>query len=184
MEEQLVFLICIYFKGNTKNVSVYLYHQVILLSKPMTLLLALRTLRKAMFFFFLIFFITYFPQLHFQCYLKSPPYPPPNFPTHPFPFFWPWRSPVLGHIKFACPMGLSSDGRLGHLLIHMHLESRAPGYWLVHNVVPPIGLQIPLAPKAMFLFLTQMSLEPLYHLVYSTAKSTQESYWICLFFCI
>jgi hypothetical protein len=31
-------------------------------------------------------------------------------------------------------------------LIHMQLESRAPGYWLVHNVVPPIGLQIPLAP--------------------------------------
>jgi hypothetical protein len=25
----------------------------------------------------------------------------------------------------------------------MQLESRAPGYWLVHNVVPPIGLQIP-----------------------------------------
>jgi hypothetical protein len=25
-------------------------------------------------------------------------------------------------------------------LIHMQLESRAPGYWLVHNVVPPIGL--------------------------------------------
>jgi hypothetical protein len=31
-------------------------------------------------------------------------------------------------------------------LIHMQLESRALGYWLVHNVVPPIGLQIPLAP--------------------------------------
>ena len=28
----------------------------------------------------------------------------------------------------------------------MQLESRAPGYWLVHNVVPPIGLQISLAP--------------------------------------
>jgi hypothetical protein len=27
----------------------------------------------------------------------------------------------------------------------MELESRALGYWLVHNVVPPIGLQIPLA---------------------------------------
>jgi hypothetical protein len=34
---------------------------------------------------------------------------------------------------------LSSDGGLGHLLIHMQLESRAPGYWLVHNVVPPIA---------------------------------------------
>jgi hypothetical protein len=29
--------------------------------------------------------------------------------------------------------------------MHMQLESRAPGYWLAHNVVPPIGLQIPLA---------------------------------------
>jgi hypothetical protein len=28
----------------------------------------------------------------------------------------------------------------------MQLETRAPGYWLVHIVVPPIGLQIPLAP--------------------------------------
>jgi hypothetical protein len=35
-------------------------------------------------------------------------------------------------------------------LIHMRLESRAPGYWLVHNVVPPIGLQIPLAPWVLF----------------------------------
>jgi hypothetical protein len=30
---------------------------------------------------------------------------------------------------------LSSDGRLGHLLIHMQLETRAPGYWLVHILV-------------------------------------------------
>jgi hypothetical protein len=36
---------------------------------------------------------------------------------------------------------LSTDGRLGHLLLHMQLETRAPGeYWLVHIVVPPIGL--------------------------------------------
>jgi hypothetical protein len=28
----------------------------------------------------------------------------------------------------------------------MQLETRAPGYWLVHIVVPPIGLQFPLAP--------------------------------------
>jgi hypothetical protein len=40
------------------------------------------------FFTFLIFFITYFPQLHIQCYPKSPPYPPPHFPTHSFPFFF------------------------------------------------------------------------------------------------
>jgi hypothetical protein len=41
---------------------------------------------------------------------------------------------------------LCSDGQLGHLLIHMQLETRAPGYWLVHIVVPPIGLRFPLAP--------------------------------------
>ena len=46
---------------------------------------------------------------------------------------------------------LSSDGLLGHLLIHMHLETRAPGYWLVHIVVPPIGLQTPLAPWVLSL---------------------------------
>jgi hypothetical protein len=49
----------------------------------------------------------YFPQLNFQCYPKSPPYPPLHFPTDPFPCFWPWRSPVLGHIEFVCPMNLS-----------------------------------------------------------------------------
>jgi hypothetical protein len=28
----------------------------------------------------------------------------------------------------------------------MQLKTRAPGYWLVHIVVPPIGLQFPIAP--------------------------------------
>jgi hypothetical protein len=63
-------------------------------------------LRSLFFSFFFKKIITYFPQLHFQCYPRSPPHPPPHSPTHPFPFFWPWRSPVLGHIKFAWPMGL------------------------------------------------------------------------------
>jgi hypothetical protein len=36
------------------------------------------------------------------------PIPSPPLPYPPIPiFFWPWRSPVLGHIKFACPVGLS-----------------------------------------------------------------------------
>jgi hypothetical protein len=47
---------------------------------------------------------------------------------------------------------LFTDGQLGHLLIHMQLETRAlGGYWLVHNVVPPIGLQTPLAPWVLSL---------------------------------
>ena len=57
---------------------------------------------------FLKIFFRYFPHLHFQCYPKSPAYPPP--PPLPYPRtppFWPWHSPVLGHIKCACPMGLS-----------------------------------------------------------------------------
>ena len=64
-------------------------------------------MQTCIFFYLLLFFITYFPQWHFQCYPKSPPYSPPHFPTHPFSFFWPWHSPILGHIKFVCPMGLS-----------------------------------------------------------------------------
>jgi hypothetical protein len=68
----------------------------------------------------------YFPHLHFQCYSKSPPYPPTPLPYPPTPPFWPWRSPVLGHIKFASPLGLSSsDDRLGHLLIHMQLRDKS-----------------------------------------------------------
>ena len=62
---------------------------------------------RVLFFFVVIFFlIRYFPRLHFQCYPKGPPYPPP-IPYPPTPPFWPWCSPVLGHIKFASPMGLS-----------------------------------------------------------------------------
>jgi hypothetical protein len=58
---------------------------------------------------------------------KSPHIPPPT-PPPPTPTSWLWRSPVLRHIKFARPMGLfSNDGRLGHLLIHMQLETRAGG---------------------------------------------------------
>jgi hypothetical protein len=48
---------------------------------------------------FFFFFITYFLQLHFQCYPKS--VPPPQLPYPPIPIFWPWHSLVLGHIKFA-----------------------------------------------------------------------------------
>jgi hypothetical protein len=39
---------------------------------------------------------------------KVPPYPPP-LPYTTTPTSWPWPSPVLGHIKFAIPRGLSSQ---------------------------------------------------------------------------
>jgi hypothetical protein len=64
-----------------------------------------------LFFFFTsqwIFLIRYFLHLHFRCYPKSPPYPPPPpLPYPPTPTSWPWHSPVLRHIKFARPRGLS-----------------------------------------------------------------------------
>jgi hypothetical protein len=57
--------------------------------------------------FFPTFFIRYFLHLHFKCYPKSPLYPPPAL--LPYTLTWPWCSPVLGHIKFARPRGLSSQ---------------------------------------------------------------------------
>jgi hypothetical protein len=78
----------------------------------------------------LSFFLKIFSSFTFPMLSQKSPINPPQLPYLPTPTFWPWSFPVLGHIKFACPMGLSSDGRLGHLLIHMQLESRAPGYWL------------------------------------------------------
>jgi hypothetical protein len=38
---------------------------------------------------------------------QNSPIPSPSLPYPPTPTSWPWRSPVLGHIKFARPMGLS-----------------------------------------------------------------------------
>jgi hypothetical protein len=68
------------------------------------------------------------------------PYPPLPYPPIPI-FFGPGAPLYWGvyslRVQWAA---LSSDGRLGHLLIHMQLESRAPGYWLIHNVVPPFIL--------------------------------------------
>jgi hypothetical protein len=38
---------------------------------------------------------------------QKSPIPSPPLPYPPTPTFWPWSSSVLGHIKFASPMGLS-----------------------------------------------------------------------------
>jgi hypothetical protein len=56
--------------------------------------------------------------------------------------------PCTGHMIFhktrASP---PIDGRLGHPLLHMQLETQFwGGYWLVHIVDPPIGLPTPFAP--------------------------------------
>jgi hypothetical protein len=51
--------------------------------------------------------------------------------------------------KYSPPI----DGLLCHPLLHMQLETQAlgGGYWLVHIVVPPIGLQTPFAPWVLSL---------------------------------
>jgi hypothetical protein len=89
--------------------------------------------------FFKIFLIRYFPHLHFQCYPKSPPSPPP-IPYPPTPTSWLWCSPILRHIKFAWPMGLSFHWwparQSSDIYAARDMSSR--GYWLVHIVVPPI----------------------------------------------
>jgi hypothetical protein len=81
---------------------------------------------------------------------KSPTWSPHPLPYPPTPTSWPWHSPVLRHIKFARPMGLSfhwwptrpsSDSYAAR-----DTGSGGGGYWLVHIVVPPIGLQIPSPP--------------------------------------
>jgi hypothetical protein len=105
------------------------------------------------FLFFSFFKIRYFLHLHFQYYPKSPPYPPIPLLYPPTPTSWPWRSPILRHIKFARPMGLcfhwwpirsSSD-------TYAARDTSSWRYWLVHSFVPPIGLQIPLAPWVLSL---------------------------------
>jgi hypothetical protein len=110
--------------------------------------------------FFDIFFIYISNAFPFPTFLsESPLYPPPAlFPNLPTPASWPWHSPVLGHMIFERPRASPPiDGRLGHSLLHMQLETQAlggvgRGYWLVHIVVPLIiGFQTSLAPWVLFL---------------------------------
>jgi hypothetical protein len=74
----------------------------------------------------LIFLIRYFLHLQFKCYPESPLYPSPALlPNRPTPASWPWHSPVLGHMIFARPKASPPiDGRLGHPLLHMQLETQ------------------------------------------------------------
>jgi hypothetical protein len=53
------------------------------------------------------FFNWVFSSFIFSMLSQKSPTPTPPFPYLPTPPFWPWGSPVLGHIKFASPMGLS-----------------------------------------------------------------------------
>ena len=78
-----------------------------------------------------------------------------------------WHSPTMGHRAFTGPRASPpTDARQGHSLLYMQLEPwvrpgilfgwwfspwELQGYWLVHSVVPPMGLQIPSAPSVFSL---------------------------------
>jgi hypothetical protein len=62
---------------------------------------------SAVTFFKNIFYYCIFSSITFRMLSQKSPVPSPPLSYPPIPIFWPWRSPVLGHIKFARPMGLS-----------------------------------------------------------------------------
>jgi hypothetical protein len=103
-------------------------------------------------------------------FLVSPPKIPSPFvllPNPPTPASWAWHSPILEHRAFTGPRTSPPiDDRLGHPLLHMQLEPwvllcvffdwrfslrKLCGYWLVHIVVPPRGMQTPSAPWVLSL---------------------------------
>jgi hypothetical protein len=81
------------------------------------------------------------------------------------PTSWPWHPPTLGHKAFTGPRAFPPiDDQLSHPLLYIcswvppcvlfgwwfsPWEHR--GYWLVHIVAPPIGLQTPSAPWVLSL---------------------------------
>jgi hypothetical protein len=78
--------------------------------------------------------------------------PPPRLSHPPSPTSWPWHSPVLRHIRSARKMVLSfhwwptRPSTDTYAARDLSSGGGGVGYWLVHIVVPPIGLQIPPAP--------------------------------------
>jgi hypothetical protein len=80
--------------------------------------------------FFPYLFIRYFLHLQFKCYPKSIRIPSPQLcsPTHPLLLPGP-GVPLYWEIQSLQDQGapLPSDGRLGHLLLNMQLETRALG---------------------------------------------------------
>ena len=74
--------------------------------------------------------------------------PPPSSPIHPLPLLSPGVAPVLVHIKFARPSGLSSQWwqTRPSSATYSARDTSSGGYWLVHIVVLYISWQTPSAP--------------------------------------
>jgi hypothetical protein len=133
-----------------KKICGYIHLKLLLFPSKSIMLLSTR---EDNFFLFFKYFLLHIFLNYISNDIPKVPHtlPPTSLPTHSH-FFGPGIPLYWGIYSLRVQWAsLSSDGRLGHLLIHMQLESRAPGYWLVHNVVPPIGLQISLAPWVLSL---------------------------------
>jgi hypothetical protein len=132
------------------------------------------------FWFFLSFFFFPFLLDIFFIYISNvisfPGFPSENPFPHPLPHSPPHQpthscllalaSPILGHWAFTGPRASPINDQQGQPLLHMQLEPWVPpcvffgwwfspwelwGYWLVHIIVPPMGLQTPSAPWAFSL---------------------------------
>jgi hypothetical protein len=103
--------------------------------------------------FFLISFLLGIYFIYISNAIPKVPHTLPHPLAHPpTPTSWPWCSPVLRQIKLKQPKGLSfhwwptrpsSD-------TYAARDRSSGGYWLVHIVVPPIGLQIPFSSLVTF----------------------------------
>jgi hypothetical protein len=115
--------------------------------------MCMETFFLIVFHFFSRIFIRYLFNLHFQCYPKVPHTLPHPLPHPPTLTSWPWRSPVLRHIKLAWPMGLSFHWEPTRRSSDTYAarDTSSGENWLVDMVVPPIGLQIPTAPWVLSL---------------------------------
>jgi hypothetical protein len=124
---------------------------------------------------FLLFFIRYFLYLHFKCYLLSwfplqKPVSPPLFPcspTHPLllpgpgiPLYWGLEPsqdqgpllPLMINKAILCYICSWSHGSLHvYSLVGGLVPGSSGGHWLVHIVVPSMGLQTPSAPSVLSL---------------------------------
>jgi hypothetical protein len=76
------------------------------------------------------------------CQKSSTTPPPLLYP--PIPIFWPWRSPVLGHIKFACPMGISFQPSFDTYAARIYFLINNPKLLLAICSVPAVLLLSPI----------------------------------------
>jgi hypothetical protein len=90
------------------------------------------------------------------------PLPAPLVPQPTHSHSQSWHSPILEHRTFTGPRtSPPTDDKLSHPQLHIQLEPHVPpyvffdwwfsskelwSYWLVHSVVPPMGLQTPSVP--------------------------------------